>query len=268
MTVRSQVCKTNGGKARRWRLAPTAAPVGGHYTASELMTNAARSTRRNLRWRAAVGLAQLGAGMVLALFLPGGFGWVEGWAFLVVFLLCSALTTLYIERRDPALLERRLKAGFRTETRPRQKAVQALASFAFSVAMVVPALDHRFGWSHLPLGVVVLGDVLVVVGYFAVFQVFRENTFASALIEVGSEQRVIETGPYAMVRHPMYGSALLMLTGIPLALGSLWGLCVLPLFLALLVWRLIDEETLLVQDLPGYDNYRQRVRYRLVPHLW
>lgn len=233
------------------------------------MPNAAtHPTPRNLQRRAAIGLAQLAAGMILALFLPGGFAWVEGWVFFAVFLLCSALTTLYVERHDPALLERRLKAGFRTEQRPRQKAVQALASFAFSVAMVVPALDHRFGWSHVPLGVVILGDVMVALGYLAVLRVFKENTFASALIEVGSEQRVIDSGPYALVRHPMYGSALLMLAGIPLALGSLWGLCVLPLFVALLVWRLLDEETLLVQDLPGYDNYRERVRYRLVPRLW
>jgi protein-S-isoprenylcysteine O-methyltransferase Ste14 len=233
------------------------------------MPNAAtHPTARSLQWRAAVGLAQLAAGMILALFLAGGFDWVEGWAFFAVFLLCSALTTLYIQRHDPALLQRRLKAGFRAEQRPRQKAVQALASLAFSVAMVVPALDHRFGWSHVPLGVVVLGDLMVALGYLAVLRVFKENTFASALIEVGSEQRVIDTGPYALVRHPMYGSALLMLAGIPLALGSLWGLCVLPLFVALLIWRLIDEETLLVQDLPGYDNYRERVRYRLVPRLW
>jgi len=233
------------------------------------MPNAAtHPSPRDLRWRAAVGLAQLAAGMLLALFLPGGFGWVEGWVFFAVFLLSSALTTLYVQRHDPALLERRLKAGFRAEQRPRQKAIQALASFAFAVAMVVPALDHRFGWSHLPLSIVILGDALVVLGYLAVFQVFRENTFASALIEVGSEQRVIDTGPYALVRHPMYGSALVMVAGIPLALGSLWGLCVLPLFGGLLIWRLLDEETLLVQDLPGYDNYRERVRYRLVPHLW
>lgn len=232
------------------------------------MPDATRPSPRSLRWRAWVGLAQLGAGMILALFLPGGFAWMEGWAFFVVFLLSSALTTLYIQRHDPALLERRLKAGFRAEQRPRQKAVQALASLSFLAAMIVPALDHRFGWSHLPLGVVILGDLMVALGYFAVFQVFRENTFASALIEVGSEQRVIDTGPYALVRHPMYGGALVMLAGIPLALGSLWGLCVLPLFVALLVWRLIDEETLLVQDLPGYDNYRERVRYRLVPRLW
>jgi protein-S-isoprenylcysteine O-methyltransferase Ste14 len=232
------------------------------------MSSATHPTPRSLHWRAWGGLAQLGAGMILALFLPGGFGWREGWVFFFVFLLSSALTTLYIQRHDPALLERRLKAGFRAEQRPRQKAVQALASLAFSIAMVVPGLDHRFGWSHVPLGVVVLGDLMVALGYLAVLRVFRENSFASALIEVGSEQHVIDTGPYALVRHPMYGSALLMLAGIPLALGSLWGLCVLPLFIALLVWRLIDEETLLVQDLPGYDNYRERVRYRLVPRLW
>ncbi|HEU4582507.1 MAG TPA: isoprenylcysteine carboxylmethyltransferase family protein [Polyangiaceae bacterium] len=231
-------------------------------------TAATRQTALGLRRRALVGLAQLAAGMALALFLPGGFGWIEGWVFLAVFLLSSALTTLYIQRHDPALLERRLKAGFRAEQRPRQKLVQGLASLAFAVAMVVPALDHRFGWSHVSLAGVVLGNVMVALGYLAVLRVLEENSFASALIEVGSEQRVIDTGPYALVRHPMYGGALVMLAGIPLALGSLWGLCVLPLFVALLVWRLIDEETLLVQDLPGYDNYRERVRYRLVPRLW
>jgi protein-S-isoprenylcysteine O-methyltransferase Ste14 len=235
---------------------------------ANMSTAAVRRTRLGALWRAALGLAQLAAGMLLALFLPAGFGWIEGWVFFAVFVLSSALTTLYIQRHDPALLERRARAGFGAEQRPRQKVVQALASLAFAAAMVVPALDHRYGWSHVPLGGVVLGDLMVALGYLAVLRVFKENTFASALIEVGSDQRVIDTGPYALVRHPMYGGALVMLAGIPLALGSLWGLCVLPLFAALLVWRLLDEETLLVQDLPGYDNYRERVRYRWVPRLW
>jgi protein-S-isoprenylcysteine O-methyltransferase Ste14 len=118
----------------------------------------------------------------------------------------------------------------------------------------------------LPL--VVVGDALVALGFLIVFRVFRENTFASALIEVGTEQKVIDTGPYARVRHPMYAGALVLLAGIPLALGSFWGLLTLPPFTGIIVWRLLDEETLLERELPGYRQYRGLVRHRLVPGVW
>ena len=143
-----------------------------------------------------------------------------------------------------------------------------LVSVGFVAMLVVPALDRRFGWSSVPLGIVVAGDVLVAVGFYFVFLVYRENTFTSATIEIAKGQTVITTGPYAIIRHPMYGSGLLYLGGIPLALGSWWGLVPIAWLIPGLIWRLLDEERMLAGDLPGYIEYQRRVRYRLVPFLW
>jgi protein-S-isoprenylcysteine O-methyltransferase Ste14 len=118
------------------------------------------------------------------------------------------------------------------------------------------------------LAVVAFGDGLVLLGFFVVFLVFRENTFTSSVIEVAEEQRVIDSGPYAVVRHPMYAGALVLVAGIPLALGSLVGLATLPPFAAMIVWRLLDEERFLVDNLPGYATYRERTRRRLIPRMW
>src|SRR5262249_17736388 len=158
---------------------------------------------------------------------------------------CSLATTVYLMRRDPALLERRVKAGPAAEQRPRQKLIQALASAAFIAVIAVPALDRRFGWSHVPAAVIAARELLVAAGFVFVFRAFRANSFASSVVEVGAGQKVIDTGPYAHVRHPMYAGALLLLAGIPPALGSLWGLLTLLPFTAILVWRLLDEEALL-----------------------
>lgn len=142
------------------------------------------------------------------------------------------------------------------------------ASIAFIALLVVPALDYRFGWSAAPLPVVIAGDVFVAVGLYFIFLVYRENTFTSATIEVAENQRVISTGPYALVRHPMYASALLYLIGTPLALGSYWGLLAVVFMLPVLIWRLFDEKKFLANNLPGYVEYQNKVRYRLVPNVW
>jgi protein-S-isoprenylcysteine O-methyltransferase Ste14 len=134
--------------------------------------------------------------------------------------------------------------------------------------IVVPALDFRFKWSVGPTGGVLFGDLLFVIGFGFIDRVYRENTYTSATIQVVEGQKVISTGPYAVVRHPMYASAILYLIGTPLALGSYWGLLALVFMLPFLVWRLIDEEQVLARELPGYTDYQQRVRYRLVPGIW
>jgi protein-S-isoprenylcysteine O-methyltransferase Ste14 len=200
--------------------------------------------------------------------LAGTLHYEQGWTFLLVFSTCSLAITLYLMKNDPELLERRVKAGPIAEQRPRQKVIQGLASVAFLSTIVVPALDRRLGWSRVPLPVVLLGDVLVGVGFWIVFLVYRENSYASAVIEVGADQKVIDTGPYAWVRHPMYAGALLLIAGIPVALGSYWGLLTLAPFIAIIVGRLLDEETLLVQELTGYDAYRRKTPYRLIPYIW
>jgi protein-S-isoprenylcysteine O-methyltransferase Ste14 len=219
--------------------------------------------------KAAAGLAGLVVVMGLVVFLPAGtIRFVEGWVFLALFFCASLAITVYLAKKDPALLERRTQAGPVAEKEPTQKVIQGLASIAFLSTLVVPALDHRSGWSRAPLLAVIAGDLLIALGFYVVFLVFQANTFTSSVIEVARDQRVIETGPYASVRHPMYAGALVLVAGIPLALGSLAGLVTFPPFVAILVWRLLDEERFLAEELPGYAAYRAKIRWRLVPHVW
>jgi protein-S-isoprenylcysteine O-methyltransferase Ste14 len=134
--------------------------------------------------------------------------------------------------------------------------------------LVVPGLDHRFSWSDVPPAAAIAGDLLMLLGWIGIFFVFRENSFTSSTIELAADQRVISTGPYAIVRHPMYATALVMLLGIPISLGSWWGVLVVIAILPALIWRLLDEERFLADHLSGYVAYQGRVRYRLVPGIW
>jgi protein-S-isoprenylcysteine O-methyltransferase Ste14 len=207
--------------------------------------------------------------MGLLVFVPAGtVRYWQAWAYLSIFTGASVLTTLYLIRHDPALLERRMKGGPTAEKQPTQKLIMLGTSVGFVGLLVVSALDARFGWSVVPLGAVLFGDALVIAGFYFISIVYRENTFTSATIEVAKDQKVIATGPYAVVRHPMYAGALLYLLGTPLALGSYWGLVVFGAVLPLLLWRLFDEERFLCRNLPGYTEYRKRVRHRLVPFVW
>jgi protein-S-isoprenylcysteine O-methyltransferase Ste14 len=224
---------------------------------------------KRLHVRAWLALVILAVVMGLLLFVPAGtIRYWHAWVYLSIFTGASAFTTLYLMRKDPALLERRLHGGPTAEKEPAQKIIMLGTSIGFVALLVVPALDHRFGWSAVPLGGVLAGDVLVVIGFHLISRVYRENTFTSATIEITENQRVISTGPYAIVRHPMYASALLYVLGTPLALGSYWGLVPVSVMMPLLVWRLVDEERLLARHLPGYADYQKRVRYRLVPFVW
>lgn len=222
--------------------------------------------------KAMVGLGELVVVIGLLLFVPAGtVEFVEGWIFLTVFSGSSLAITLYLVKNDPALLERRTQAGPVAEKERSQKIIQAVASLAFLSTLVVPALDHRFRWlrgARVPLPIAVAGDVVVVVGFLVIFLVFRANTYTSSVIEVAAEQRVIETGPYAVVRHPMYSGALVMFLGVPLALGSLVGLITFVPFAAVIVWRLLDEERFLSNRLVGYAAYCKKTRYRIVPRVW
>ena len=143
-----------------------------------------------------------------------------------------------------------------------------LATLGFIAMLVFPALDYRFGWSPVPASVSVLGDALIALGFLFTFFVFKENSYGASTIQIAEGQTVISTGPYAFVRHPMHAAALVMLLGIPLALGSWWGLFALLLILPVLIWRLLDEERFLRQNLPGYPEYQAKVKYRLLPFVW
>jgi protein-S-isoprenylcysteine O-methyltransferase Ste14 len=223
----------------------------------------------NLRGRALLSLIGLAIVRGLLLFVSAGtVHYWQAWIFLAVFMGTSTVITFYLMRHDPALLERRLKGGPTAERRPVQRFIMLWASIGFIALLVVPALDFRFKWSVALDWVAVLADVLAMFGFWLTFCVYRENSFSSATIEVAEGQTAISTGPYAIVRHSMYTSGFLYLIGTPLALGSFWGLLGLGVFLPLLIWRLLDEERFLANNLPAYLEYQKRVRYRLVPFIW
>ena len=194
--------------------------------------------------------------------------YVEGWIFLALLGTLSAAMILYLERHDPALLERRLKAGPVDEKEPSQKRIQLITSIVGILIVAVPGLDHRWHWSNVPTSVIVLGFVGFALGYLIVFLVFRENTYTSGIIEIDEGQKVISSGPYALVRHPMYSGANLCFLSMPLALGSWWALIPAMLECVLVGVRAVDEEKFLKANLPGYREYCEKVRYRLIPGVW
>jgi len=223
----------------------------------------------SLNVRAWISLVVLEVVLAAVLFLCAGTTrYRQGWIYLLLLFLMAAGITLDLMRRDPALLERRMKGGPAAEPRPLQRFLMLGASAGFFGLIVIPALDFRYKWSSVPVALVVTGDVLFVLGFLLIARVYRENTFTSATISIADGQRVISSGPYAMVRHPMYAGALVYLASTPLALGSYWGFLALIFIVPFLVWRLVDEEHLLVRELPGYADYRREVRYRLVPFVW
>ncbi|MBX8688818.1 isoprenylcysteine carboxylmethyltransferase family protein [Mycobacterium sp. 20091114027_K0903767] len=211
------------------------------------------------------GLALFG----VALFWPAGtFHYWQAWVFVAVFMATTMVPSIYLAVRDPAALQRRLHGGPTAETRFVQKIViWAVTGSAFA-AFVLSALDHRFGWSSVPVAVVVLGNILVAVGLILAQTVVFQNSFAGASIQVEDEQPLVSTGLYGLVRHPMYFGAVLMMFGTPLALGSYWALLVSIMAVPIFGVRIADEEKLLRAELAGYDEYAQKVRYRLLPYVW
>ena len=223
----------------------------------------------NLKARAWRGFLFLAMVMGLLLFgLAGTIEYWQAWAYLGVYFGGSLLILLYLLRADPVLLERRMRGGPSAEKEKAQRSIMLFASLGFIGLLVVPALDRRMHWSHVSAGTTILGDILVAVWWFIILIVFREDSFTSATIEVVSGQRVISTGPYAVVRHPMYAGGLLLVLGTQLALGSIWGLTVILAMMPVLLLRLIDEERFLSKNLPGYKEYRARVRWRLIPGVF
>ncbi len=205
----------------------------------------------------------------LLLFLPAGtFNYWQAWLFIVVFMITISVFGIYFSVRDPALMERRKQAGPAAEQSPLQKIVATLAFSSLLGLFIIGGFDHRFGWSTMPSFVALAGDVLVVVSFYLYYLVFKANSFGASNIRVEENQGVASTGPYAIVRHPMYSVGVLFFAGIALGIGSWWALVLLLVAFPVLVIRILDEEKLLVKDLPGYTEYEQKVRYRLVPYLW
>ena len=217
-------------------------------------------------------IAQGVAGMavfVASIFLPAGtWDYWQGWLFIAVFSLSTIAFTVYLALYDRPLLERRMNAGPQHEKEWSQKIIVSLIILAFFIFIFLPSLDYRCGLSPVPAYLSFAGDIVIVLSFLFIFWVLKLNSYAAANISVVDDQSVIDTGPYAYVRHPMYAGALWLFIGMPLALGSWLTICLVPLILPVLVWRLLDEEKILHRDLPGYNEYARRVHHRLIPYVW
>ncbi|HEU4630640.1 MAG TPA: isoprenylcysteine carboxylmethyltransferase family protein [Gemmatimonadaceae bacterium] len=224
---------------------------------------------RRLLLRAAAGLGALLASLALVLFLAAGSPrfW-QAWLYLAVFALCAALITVDLVVRDPALLARRVSAGPTAERERSQQVISAVAGALFLALHVVAGLDARFGWSAVPVAASLVAGLVMAAGFGVVLLTFRANSYTSATVQVAAGQALVDRGPYGIVRHPMYAGALLLVIATPVALGSWVALaCVVPFALAIAA-RLLDEERYLRAHLRGYEAYRTRVPYRLVPFVW
>jgi protein-S-isoprenylcysteine O-methyltransferase Ste14 len=203
------------------------------------------------------------------LFVPAGtVSYWQAWVFIAVFLVATLVPSMYLAVHDPAALQRRMRAGPTAETRKVQKIAITCTVVMVMAVLVVSALDHRFGWSQVPAPAVIVGDVLVAVGLGIAQFVVIQNSWAGATITIEAEQKLVSTGLYGLVRHPMYFGALVMMIGTPLALDSYWALLAVLPALPVLGLRISDEESMLEQELDGYRQYKEKVHYRLVPYVW
>ncbi|OFX90083.1 MAG: hypothetical protein A2W99_17305 [Bacteroidetes bacterium GWF2_33_16] len=200
------------------------------------------------------------------LFLPAGsWKFWEAWIYSFALFIPMIITLSYLVKNDPALLQRRLRTKEREKN---QKIIVRLFRLPFILGFLLPGIDYRYNWSEVPTLLVLLANIMVLLGYFLIFFVFRENSYTSRIVEVEKDQKVISTGPYSFVRHPMYSGTIVMFLFTPLALGSWWALLIYMFLPLVLILRILNEEKTLKKELTGYDEYCQKVRYRLIPYLW
>jgi len=202
--------------------------------------------------------------MGVVLFLPAGSLWYwEGWIFWFGISALTIFITAYFLKKSPELLSRRMKNKEKETTR---KPLAFLKLYL--LGYLIPGLDFRFHWSTVPVWIIIASNAFVFLGYIFIIIVFKENSYASTVIQVEEEQPVITTGPYAIVRHPMYLGMLIMSLFTPLALGSYWAIIPILLFIPGTIFRIKNEEEVLLRDLPGYKEYCLKTRYRLIPSIW
>jgi len=209
----------------------------------------------------------LGLALVSALlFLPAGsFFYPNAWLFISLLFIPMLILGVILFIKAPALLEKRLNAKEKEKT---QKGVVALSALLFLTGFIVAGLDFRFDWSQIPLWGVIIASAVLLVSYALYAEVMRENAYLSRTIEVQEDQKVIDTGLYGIVRHPMYAVTIWLFLAIPVVLGSLWSiLCFLP-YVAVIVIRIQNEENVLEAELSGYAEYKKRVKYRILPFIW
>jgi protein-S-isoprenylcysteine O-methyltransferase Ste14 len=204
--------------------------------------------------------------LLLILFLPAGtVAYWEAWIYLAILLIPMSIIMLYFLKKSPEFLVRRMKLK---EKEAEQKILVKLALIPFLLAFILPGIDKRFGWSNVPILIIVVAEILVCIGYIFVILVFKENQFASRIIEVEKGQKVIQSGPYRFVRHPMYLGTIIMYFASPLALGSYWAIIPAIFIIPILIVRIINEEKVLTKELEGYSEYKLTTRFRLIPGIW
>lgn len=203
---------------------------------------------------------------MLIFFLPAGtFRYWEAWVYIVVLVGLVFIALFYTLKKDPVLLRRRLQTQ---EKRTEQSLVIKISLLLSLLTFILPGFDHRFGWSNIPAVIVILADLLVIAGYVFIVFVLRENSYAARTVTVEEGQKVISTGPYSLVRHPMYLGYIVFFVMSPIALGSWWAVLPALLVIPLMVFRLLNEETVLSRELDGYQDYMKKTRYHLLPGIW
>lgn len=221
-----------------------------------------KSLKRTVFFRLALFVVIMG----LMFFLPAGtIKYWAAWIYIGIIIFPMLLVFRYFIKRDPELLERRMR---HREKEKEQKLIIRLSGLYFFAAFVLPGFDYRFGWSDVSGYIIILADIVILIGYFIFALVLRENSFASRIIEVEEDQKVISTGPYSIVRHPMYSGVLIMYLLSPVALASYWAVIPASLLLPLIIFRVINEEKVLIHELKGYKEYKQKVKYRIIPGIW
>lgn len=204
--------------------------------------------------------------LFLILFLPAGtFAYWEAWIYLAILLIPMSIVMIYFLKTAPEFLVRRMKLK---EKESEQKIIVKLALIPFLLAFILPGIDKRFGWSNVPTSIIVVAEILVCIGYIFVVLVFKENRYASRIIEVEKGQKVIQSGPYRLVRHPMYMGTTLMYVASPLALGSYWAIIPATFIIPIFIARILNEERVLTKELEGYSEYKLKTKYRLIPGIW
>jgi len=202
----------------------------------------------------------------LMLFLPAGsFAYWQGWLFIFTLFMPVSFVVSYLLKHDPTLLIRRMQYK---EKEAKQKIIVQITGLIFFIGITVPGLDYRYGWSHVPVWLVIVSNLLMLIGYILVFLVFKENSYTSRIVEVEKGQKVIATGPYSVIRHPMYAGVILMYLTMPLALGSYWAILFFIPTVPMIIFRALEEEKLLLKDLKGYREYCRKVKYRIIPGIW
>jgi len=202
----------------------------------------------------------------LILFIPAGsLGYWQAWLFMFSLFTPVIFITIYFLKHDKGLLERRMKLK---EKETKQKIIVKIASLLFLISFIFPGLDYRYSWSDVPIFLVIISNIMVFLGYFLIFLVFKENSYTSRVIEVAKKQKIITTGPYSIVRHPMYLGLSIIFFFISTALGSFYGMIFFIPIIITLIFRIFNEEKFLLKNLKGYKEYVKKVKYRLIPYIW